>query len=151
MFIDLVEREEGKERGERQRGWTERGRERNIDQSPPIHTQTGDGTCNLGMGPDQGSKPQHFGIWGNAPTNWATRPGLMIFFFNLRNTSCILYFEVYGARSMQSKIVGICLFNVKDSLTRYHSFFHSFRWNIVDILLILKIQRQTCFIKLHQV
>ena len=33
------------------------------------------------MCPDQGSNPQPFGVWDDAPTNWATRPGLLIYLF----------------------------------------------------------------------
>ena len=67
---------EGSER-ERER---EREREtsvwgRNIRQLPPICTQTGDGTRNLGMCPDQESNPQSFGVRDDAPTKWATGQG----------------------------------------------------------------------------
>ena len=34
-----------------------------------------DQTCNLGMGPDQKLNPPTFGVWDNAPTTQATRPG----------------------------------------------------------------------------
>ena len=50
--------------------------ERNIYWLLPIYALTGDRTWNLGMCPNQGSNPQHFGVRDDALTNWATRePG----------------------------------------------------------------------------
>ena len=54
----------------------ERGREREkpqceriINWLPPIHAPNKDGNQNPGKCPDQRSNPQHFGAWGDAPTN----------------------------------------------------------------------------------
>ena len=51
-FLDILEREKGRERQ------MQRERERNIDRLPPVHTPTRGATCNLGMRPDRGSNPQ---------------------------------------------------------------------------------------------
>ena len=57
-----------------------RKREReNINQLPPICTPTGDRNGNLFKCPDQGSNPQPFSTWDNAPTNWATWLGPVCF------------------------------------------------------------------------
>ena len=56
-------------------------REREIDVGekhwslPTICAPTRDQTINLGMCPDQGSNPQYFGVWDDAPNNWDTWPG----------------------------------------------------------------------------
>ena len=42
----------------------------------PMRASPRDPTHNLGMCPDWGSNPQHFGVWDEAPSNWATQPGL---------------------------------------------------------------------------
>ena len=55
--------------------------ERNISWLPPLRTPTRDRTCYLGMCPDWGSNLQTFGVWDDAPINWATWPGLGPFFF----------------------------------------------------------------------
>ena len=52
--------------------------ERNMDWLPPVCTQTGGGTYNPGMCPDQESNSQSFGIWENAPTNQTNWPGLVL-------------------------------------------------------------------------
>ena len=59
---------------------SERERERGKHQFSPACSPTRDLTCNLGMCPDQESNLQPFGIWDNAPTNWATWPGQKLFF-----------------------------------------------------------------------
>ena len=61
MFIDFRERETSM--------W-----ERNINWLPPVYTLTRDRTHNLGVCPDQELNPQPFGVWEDAPTNWATWP-----------------------------------------------------------------------------
>ena len=77
MFMDL--RERGRERQ------TDKARETsmwewNIDLLPYSHTcPNWDGTCNLGMCPDQGWNPQPFGVWDDAPTNCTTWPGLLCY------------------------------------------------------------------------
>ena len=53
MFIDFREDE----------------RERNIYQLPTVCAPNEDWTHNLGMCPMQGSNPQPFGVWDDAPTN----------------------------------------------------------------------------------
>ena len=58
----------------------ERGMEGSVNQLTPICTLTRDPTCNPGMCPDWGSNPQLFGVWDNAPSNWATWPGLLLLF-----------------------------------------------------------------------
>ena len=71
MFIDFREEE-----GERQREtsvW-----ERNVDRWHPIVPDQGS-NLQLGMCPAWESNPQPFGVWVNAPTNWATQPVLNIF------------------------------------------------------------------------
>ena len=68
MFIDFI--------FFREKGSVGVGEEREtLIQLPPICTPTGDQTHNLGMCPDQELKLQPFGVWDNAPTNRATRPG----------------------------------------------------------------------------
>ena len=80
MFIDFNER--GRER------------ERDIDQFFPLHALTRDRTHNLGMCPEWGSNPQLFGVQDNAPTNWATWPGLwQVFFWG----GAIMHY-MYGSR-----------------------------------------------------
>ena len=63
MFLLILEREEG---GQRERE-TWMG-EKSIDQLPPIHALTEDGTHNPGMRPDWDSNLQPFGFWANIPT-----------------------------------------------------------------------------------
>ena len=41
---------------------------------------TADQTCKLGMSPDQELNLQPFDVWDNAPTIWATLPGLSLTF-----------------------------------------------------------------------
>ena len=56
-----------------------------------IHTQSRDGTCNLGMFPDQELNLRPFGLWDTALTNWATLARAN-FIFQLQLTfSSILY------------------------------------------------------------
>ena len=55
--------------------------ERNISSLPPVLGPTGDHT--LGMCPGWESHPQPFGVWNNAPTNWATWPGPDARLFNM--------------------------------------------------------------------
>ena len=74
----ILEREEGRE-NVRER--TERQKERNIYQLPPVRIPTGDRTLNLGMCPDRELNLQPFGVWDDAPINRATWPGLNRFFF----------------------------------------------------------------------
>ena len=73
LFTDFRERERKIEiERDRQRD-TEREAsmwERNIDQLPPVCALTGDGNVNL------------FGVWDDAPTNWATQPGPSVAFKN---------------------------------------------------------------------
>ena len=64
MFIDLGEK--GKETSI----WN-----RNIDRLLSIHTSTGDWTGNQGICPDQELNLQPFGVWDDAPTHLATKPG----------------------------------------------------------------------------
>ena len=66
MFIDF--REEGRERRT-----DVREKYRSL---PPIHAQTRDWTCNLGMCSDWELSPQPIGVWDDATTNWTIRPGL---------------------------------------------------------------------------
>ena len=63
-------------------GFTEmmRERERSSEQETLIGRllympQLRDWICNLGMCPDQESKPQPFDAREDAPINWATQPG----------------------------------------------------------------------------
>ena len=58
---------------------------------PVILAPTGDWTHNLGMYLDQEWNLQPFGIWDDAPTNWATWPGL-----------CSYYWWPYRAYTRQS-------------------------------------------------
>ena len=55
--------------------------EKNTDWLLPMRASTGDQTCDLSMCPDQELYPQPFGIWNNAPTNWATLTRGLLFFF----------------------------------------------------------------------
>ena len=48
---------------------TEKERERNIDQLPPICAPARDQTRNLGMCSDQESNLQPFGVWDDTPAN----------------------------------------------------------------------------------
>ena len=64
MFIDFRDRGKARER-ERERHI----HVRNIDRLPPVHAPNGDGTCNLGMYPDQGLNPQPFGVRNDTSTN----------------------------------------------------------------------------------
>ena len=73
LFVYLKERGRSKER-------ETSTRERNICQLPSVCTLTMGQTCNLGMCPDWESNPQPFGVGDNAPTNWATQPGLELYF-----------------------------------------------------------------------
>lgn len=68
MFIDFIE----KGRGGREEG---EGRERDIDQPPPIHTPTRDQTRNPGMCPEQASNTPPSGVRDAAPSDRATGPG----------------------------------------------------------------------------
>ena len=52
-------------------------------QSVAFHVHTGDQTHNLSMCLDRESNLQLFGVWDEALTNWATRPGLPIFILEL--------------------------------------------------------------------
>ena len=55
--------------------WFQRGeeKEREKDRLDASHAHPkGDGTCNLGMCSAQEYNPQPFGVWDDAPTNWAT-------------------------------------------------------------------------------
>ena len=69
------------------RGWGEGERERkkhqcerNIDQLPPVQAPIEDPTHSQGtLCPDLEPNPQLSDAWGNAPTNWATGPGLIMF------------------------------------------------------------------------
>ena len=47
----------------------EREIERDIHQLSPIHTLTGDQTCNLGVCPNRKPNPQPFGVWDDVPTH----------------------------------------------------------------------------------
>ena len=64
-----------REGGERRESNREKERGRNIDVRkkhhwlPPVLTQTGDGTYDLGICPNQESNPQLFGVRDNASTN----------------------------------------------------------------------------------
>ena len=51
-------------------------RERDTDPLPPVRTLTRGRPWNLGTCPDQELSLQPFGVWDDAPTNGATRPGL---------------------------------------------------------------------------
>ena len=55
--------------------WEREGAGRNINQLPLVRTPAGDGTRNLGVCPDQEFNPRPFGLWDDAPTNWATLTG----------------------------------------------------------------------------
>ena len=82
-------REEGGEREREKRRKRERERDiivRNINWFLPIRSPTRDQTCNLGMCPDWESNPQTFGVWDDAPTNWATWPRYLSLSFNTYNT-----------------------------------------------------------------
>ena len=76
MFLTAF-RERERERGKRETlMW-----ERSMYWLPPIHAQTGDWTCNLGMSPDGESKPQPFRyemMLHPAEPHW---PGLFCDFF----------------------------------------------------------------------
>ena len=61
------------ERRERERNQWER---ENIDQLPPICAPTRDETCNLVMCPNWRFNIRPLGVRDDAPTNWATQPGL---------------------------------------------------------------------------
>ena len=67
-----------KRKGDRKRDRETSMWEININRLPLTLSPTRDGTCNLGMCPDQESNPKPFGIWDNAPTNWTTQPGPMV-------------------------------------------------------------------------
>ena len=58
-------RERGREGKETSMG------ERNIRGLPLSHAPTRGQTCNLGMCPEWESNPWPFGLWEDAPTNWA--------------------------------------------------------------------------------
>ena len=75
MSIDFRERGRGREK------------DRNIDLLRPVRTWTEAQTQNLGMCPDQEPNLKHFGVWDDAPTNWATRPGLPILILNIKSVS----------------------------------------------------------------
>ena len=82
-------------------------RERNIDCLPPLCTPTRNrtqGTC-----PDWGSNPPPFGVWDNAPTNWATRPGLQAFLDAYNNTS--------GTIGQDALSGSWCYYNYRTELT----------------------------------
>ena len=71
--------------------------ERNIDWLPPVYTLTRDWTHNLGVCPDQGLNLQPLGVKDNAPTNWATQPGLYQFFiFQLQGLTGGIWFTTFG-------------------------------------------------------
>ena len=75
MFIDL--RQEGREwRVQAEVGGRRDVCEKNISWLSPVRTQNW--TENLGTCPDEGSNLQPSGAQDNTPTNWATRPGLMV-------------------------------------------------------------------------
>ena len=61
----LLEREEGRQR--KTSMW-----ERSFDSLLPIRAWTSSWTRNLAMCPDWELNPQPFGVWVDAPTNWAT-------------------------------------------------------------------------------
>ena len=66
MFTDL--REKG------------RDRQRNInvrEKQRLVRTPAGYQTCNLVVWPDEESNPQLFDVRDDAPTSWATQPGLI--------------------------------------------------------------------------
>ena len=66
----FLEREKGRE-NERER---EPDVRENIDWLPVVWTPIRDQTSQPRYVPDWGSNPQPFGVWDDAPTNWATRP-----------------------------------------------------------------------------
>ena len=78
----ILENEEGGKRvgvgGERERERESgRKRERERDTSVASHTCPDWGSiCNVGMFPDWGLNPRHFGLWDNAPANLSTLPVL---------------------------------------------------------------------------
>ena len=82
FFIDFGKRKGMREK-ERERGreTSSSGGERNIDGLPPVHILTWDWTRNLEMCPDQESILKPFGVWVNTPTNGATQPGCVFYFF----------------------------------------------------------------------
>ena len=67
----ILEREEERER---------EADVRNINQLPPVRALTGDQAHNLSVCSDLGLNLQTFGVWGDAPTDGATQPGLMFQF-----------------------------------------------------------------------
>lgn len=68
-MIEERREEEGRD-GER-RGGTD------MDQLPPY---VRDGTCNLAVFPDWEFNGETFGVWGDAPINRVTWPGLLSLF-----------------------------------------------------------------------
>ena len=67
FFIAFRERRRGEERERELSMW-----ERNVDQLLLVSSRTGDRTHNWGVCPYWKSIPQSFGVWDDAPTNWAT-------------------------------------------------------------------------------
>ena len=65
-------------------------RERNIGWLLPVCTLTGDGTCSLGMCPDQESNLQLLGVWNDAATIRATWPEPLWIFLSKDSPSCCL-------------------------------------------------------------
>ena len=68
---------EGKERKEGERATSTQ--ERNMHWLPPAHAPNGNGTCTLGMCPDQ-NPTSTFQLWEDAPNNRDTGPGLDLLF-----------------------------------------------------------------------
>ena len=77
---------------------------RNINWLPPMCTPTRDQTRNWGMCPDRESNLQTFGVQDDAPTNWATLPGLFYFLlFHERGHPCLIH-DLSGKASIFSQL-----------------------------------------------
>ena len=123
--------------------------QKNIHQLPPTCTPTGDRTYDLGMCPDRESNLPPFGVWDDAPTNWAIWPGLGPFFklFSytwvlrvflyilenslLSNVSCKYFLPVCGlsSHSINSVFRRAELFN-RNKVQLINDFFHRYTFGV---------------------